>query len=1083
MKRLKWFFILVLMFFTSSLAFANTIASSTMYFKGTLTDEGSGVYSGVLPMVAEGIAGIGDDVNGYDIYGKNGATANFSNDPNITISDNDAWPTSTPDTPDWYQYSLNLYEDAGIQKWAVRNHAGATESNPWSSDPCAYPARGVPMSGLMDWSAMYAAETDTGEYLPGMGTAKYPGWAASQGGGEVAWDMDWSWGSEVVPLEYVGFAVEVDDLGGGEYLVVMNPATPEVIYVDDDFNSSTPGWGLTHFAAIQDGVDAVVEGGTVNVAAGTYDGTLDIDGKTDLHIVGAGKNTTIIKSSTTIGWNVAGYGTSRQTVVRVVNSTNISLENVTIDGDLIAGNNIMGILGWDSSFTLDNSVVENMSLPDASGYYYEIGSYFRAPGYSDVSRANVTIKNSTFTDVGRVALVTHDYVNGTIQNNVFCKTIDDFGYGIEMGSQSSGVISDNKFYGFDTAALSDGSESAGIYIENSFTGTLFGGPFTSSKAVTVRNNEVYDCQYGIWIGNGYDGYAGDIDIVVTLEDNSFHDNVEGGAIIQDEDMEDGSSVSVIGGGNTWKDNNEVGLFIFTQGDGDITVDLSGEIITGHDYGAYIGDYGSTSTSNYSVAINDSSISGNTSYGIENAVSTLLIDADDNWWGDASGPYHPTLNPTGNGNQVSDYVDFDPYLLSDPTINILKLDAGDDPVYLNPDGAVGPNHLTIDMDALKLAQHVTGCQAILNFSSAYFLAGTGDVDVQPGGGIWDELIWSQWDVSGDLDVAVGVDLDAVVGTKEDGTIAKFTLDVDPSASDGTTNMVFRPDMNDVESTIFADMYANAVYPGDKIDSQDIIIDGTNPNITDISAKQFSTELTPSGTALQGTIEITVTASDDLAGLDGIPQVTVEPNAGPLSVLSGTDNGNGTYSYTFTVEALTNNGLATIEVTAADNSGNTATDSTTFYIDKNQVVVTVELQLLNADITRDVTFICTDSSNTVLKTETVAVDFLNSTNQGTATLTEAPADTAHISAKTAWNLRERLDVSLDSDGQASASFSSTDKLRGGDINGSNSINILDYSILRANYNSYNSQADINGDGQVQLLDYMIMRSNWFQLGDPE
>ena len=33
----------------------------------------------------------------------------------------------------------------------------------------------------------------------------------------------------------------------------------------------------------------------------------------------------------------------------------------------------------------------------------------------------------------------------------------------------------------------------------------------------------------------------------------------------------------------------------------------------------------------------------------------------NWWGDSTGPYHPTLNPDGLGDTVSDYVDFNPWL--------------------------------------------------------------------------------------------------------------------------------------------------------------------------------------------------------------------------------------------------------------------------------------------------------------------------------------------------------------------------------------------------------------------------------------
>ncbi len=38
-----------------------------------------------------------------------------------------------------------------------------------------------------------------------------------------------------------------------------------------------------------------------------------------------------------------------------------------------------------------------------------------------------------------------------------------------------------------------------------------------------------------------------------------------------------------------------------------------------------------------------------------------VDARHNWWGDASGPYHPLQNPGGLGDEVSDYVDFTPWI--------------------------------------------------------------------------------------------------------------------------------------------------------------------------------------------------------------------------------------------------------------------------------------------------------------------------------------------------------------------------------------------------------------------------------------
>jgi hypothetical protein len=42
------------------------------------------------------------------------------------------------------------------------------------------------------------------------------------------------------------------------------------------------------------------------------------------------------------------------------------------------------------------------------------------------------------------------------------------------------------------------------------------------------------------------------------------------------------------------------------------------------------------------------------------IPNLPVDARFNWWGDASGPYHPLLNPGGRGDEVGDHVDFTPW---------------------------------------------------------------------------------------------------------------------------------------------------------------------------------------------------------------------------------------------------------------------------------------------------------------------------------------------------------------------------------------------------------------------------------------
>ena len=552
-------------------------------------------------------------------------------------------------------------------------------------------------------------------------------------------------------------------------------------------------------------------------------------------------------------------------------------------------------------------------------------------------------------------------------------------------------------------------------------------------------------------------------------------------------------------------------------------------------------------------INNNSISGNANYGVNNNAPTE-VNAENNWWGAADGP---SGEGAGSGDAVSINVDFDPYLTLDPWTNILQLNVQGDPAYLQPGDIV-----VIDMDALDLAQHVFGCQAILNFDSTYFLAGAGEVDVQPGGGLWNELIWNQWDTAGDLDVAVGVDLTTMVGTKADGTVAKFTLTADPLAPDGTTEMVFRADVDDIEGTFFADFLAQAVYPGSKIASQTIVIDGTPPADLTLSADPLctatTTDLTFSATDSPAGIDyyelfvdtvsqgpVTSVHTLDLSGYaDGdhdvmiraydnagnssdssVVTVTVDKTApvisniaadqGGGSVLCGdiialqgivdiyvdvVDNGcaalvvpptvtvagiapvtyigvvGDTYQYEIEVLATTANGSHTITVDAADALGNASSDSSaSICVNKNQITGSVELEDFVGS-SRAVTFVADAGA----KSWSPTLSFAGSV--ASFTLTDVPDGTADLSAKANWNLRVKLATPA-VDGQATADFTGASKLRGGDLNGSNSTNILDYAVLKTNWFTTNAVADITGDGKVNLPDFLLLRTNWFQRGDAQ
>jgi len=420
-------------------------------------------------------------------------------------------------------------------------------------------------------------------------------------------------------------------------------------------------------------------------------------------------------------------------------------------------------------------------------------------------------------------------------------------------------------------------------------------------------------------------------------------------------------------------------------------------------------------------------------------------------------------------------------------NILQLVPRPEAIYIRPGESI-----LVDMNVSNLRQMVTGCQAMLGYSSAYFADPTSGA-VAPGGGPWDQLIYDSWAVGagfpGDIDTAIGVYGGSTTGTDEDGRVAIITL-TSRLGVEATTRMVFRPDLVPdpglIKSTFLSDMSSAPIWPT-KLDSTDIYIDGTAPLVSVDAAVEGATDvLDGANPTFRGTVDITVSASDAFTGLAGVPAVVL--TNGPNTATLTTTDTVSPFHYSWVVDATTASGTWTITATVADKAGNTAADADNYLVViNNQITGTVSFSTLSTvayAFARDVVFVATSSSGAVLKTWTVSVAFTNTpataTASGTYTLNEVPADTANLSAKTAWQLRQRVPVALDVNGNA---FGVAFTLLSGDLNGSNSINILDYSVMRSNWYTSNAVADVNGDGEVQGLDYSLMKSNWFKTGDPE
>ncbi|HEY32959.1 MAG TPA: hypothetical protein G4O10_07620 [Dehalococcoidia bacterium] len=480
----------------ASAADPTTIESSTMVFEGTLVDEGGGIYSGVeIPMVVDG---------GFDIYAEEGSSA-WMGDlvggtevwDEVLIVNHDAWPGCPTDTPDWYQYSLTLYydEDLGVQKWMLRNHPGATEANPWYDDSLAgwpKPAAGMPMSGVMDWSRMYAAELDFGHYYGGTGTPEIENGAAWHGGGLWAWDMDWSWGSEMVPLQYVGFSVEIESLpGDNQYRVTLTPDPSPVteVWVDDNWAGTPYGteveegkfYGYNAFSEIQKAVKAVSHT-TIYVAAGTYVTSGQIVINEDLTIIGEDPTTTIIIPDSNTGTS----GDSRGWFL-VNDGIEFHLSNVTLDGT--------GYLIYQGIRHRGYGSIDNVNFTEIR--YNESGPTYAGLAVVAYGTGPVDISDCSFSGIGRVGVLYYALGGvSTFSGNTYIGKGDGdwLDYALDISAGAIVDVNGNTISSCRGVASSDGSTSAGILVT-----TYYG----SGTEVPIIGNTLTDSTVGIAVG--YDG--------------------------------------------------------------------------------------------------------------------------------------------------------------------------------------------------------------------------------------------------------------------------------------------------------------------------------------------------------------------------------------------------------------------------------------------------------------------------------------------------------------------------------------------------------------------------------------------------
>jgi len=274
-----------------------------------------------------------------------------------------------------------------------------------------------------------------------------------------------------------------------------------------------------------------------------------------------------------------------------------------------------------------------------------------------------------------------DTVSGTIFNN----TCSDNGFEGIVVRGGDGVIDDVNVENNTVTGHNSDEDGAGIFVyssdwyggydkcqnvtvwNNTVTGNIRGVVLYNTRQITVEDNTIttdsgsFDLgQEAIRLDGGNNCTIIDNDISscdgvgisaktmwdgTESYDNTFTNNTIDGAKF--------AGVFIYSGAydNTFTDNTITGTTMLTQWAGEDYEETQGD-------GVFLWGYTGAEAGTGNI-FHCNKITGNADDGMENQTTTT-VDAENNWWGDPSGPGGAG---GGSGDTVSDYVDFFPWLLS------------------------------------------------------------------------------------------------------------------------------------------------------------------------------------------------------------------------------------------------------------------------------------------------------------------------------------------------------------------------------------------------------------------------------------
>lgn len=407
----------------------------------------------------------------------------------------------------------------------------------------------------------------------------------------------------------------------GELLRPAKAATLDVDKTDGGCSDVTGDPYCTIQAAIA--AANVMGGDTINVAdGGTYDEQVTID------------------KSLTLTGNTSGSCPGPGIDAPILDGGGAAGDAITIDGG-VSGVTIEGfeVTNYDGSGVLASNATSTDDVTVRDNHFHDLsGSAVLVGNDGQALHDNWLVECNQVEDAAANAIELTNAENSAVRDNEITGGEDILGEG--ANDSENGIVIRSEQFTAGTGFMVSTVEVDG----NTVAGPLSGSGIEISaldhdnnrtaavEGIAVSDNTVdgtAGVERGLYVFA--DGVNADIDML-EITGNVLDGNVDG---VQLEEINDGalSSVNIVG-------NDIVNSTGVTSG---VHVDPD--------------------TSAANVAVNCNNIEGNTvadvGFGINHAGDEIL-DAENNWWGDASGPTHGT-NMDGIGDAISGDVDFTPFL--------------------------------------------------------------------------------------------------------------------------------------------------------------------------------------------------------------------------------------------------------------------------------------------------------------------------------------------------------------------------------------------------------------------------------------